>query len=170
MAFQQPQRAGLLLWPHIHRRGQLRRSRLAGANFLYTLAKQIKCSWEEWSYFQLNLAKNLLHDWVEVERKFSGESLPLPCTKIFILVQNEAEFWLFLLCMDLIPSGITLSGQSRTAEWWGMIPNYLNLTHFHVIQQRQGSYHMMSRKYRGFCPEGPKHIKVISGVTITKPM
>lgn len=30
----------------------------------------------------MNLAKNLLHDWAEAERKFADEPLPLTCTKI----------------------------------------------------------------------------------------
>lgn len=84
---------------------------LPGANFPDALVKETKCSWEKQSCFQLNLSKNLLHDWVEAERKFAGKSLPLTCTKI-----NGSAKWRWIpaalihICLDLIPSGITLSG------------------------------------------------------------
>lgn len=143
---------------------------MPGVNFLDVLVKQTKCSWEEQSCFQLNLPKNLLHNWVEAERKFADESLPLTCTK------RNGEFLLFLLICAWILSlqgshCLARAGQQGES---GIIPELFqfNTAHSSVIQQTQGFYHTMSRKYTGSCSEECKHVelKVISGVTITKPM
>lgn len=75
-----------------HRTSRLARSGFSGCQYMAEI-KQPKHNWEEQSCFQLNLAKNLLHDRAEAERKFADEYSYMcqidDCAK--------CEFLLFLL-------------------------------------------------------------------------